>query len=806
MRISADFFPAPPRPRASESLLFVLLLAVLSFQVKGAEVAVPDFTRGDPIPEGATHDWNLGPTGLRGWMHSERLVTTGGRQVRITKVDPGSPADGVLAVGDVLLGVGGKAFAFDPRTEIGQAVTAAETEAGAGKLVFTRWRAGKTEPVTVKIPVLGTYAATAPFACPKSKRIFDQSLRALAARVGEADYGKRHNPITRSLNALALLAGGQPEHLALLKKEAAWAAAYDAQDWQPWFYGYVLMFLAEYRLATGDSSVDAGMTRLALESARGQSAVGSWGHGFARPDGRLNGYGMMNAPGVPLTIGMTLAREAGVKDPALSTAINRSARLLRFYAGKGAVPYGDHHPWIETHEDNGKCGMAAVLFNLLGEAEPAAFFNRMSVASHGAERDGGHTGNFFNLAWAMPGVALGGPEATGAWMKEYGAWSLDLARRWDGTFLHQGPPEPKSDRYKDWDSTGVFILAYAQPLKKIALTGRVKPASPPLSAAVARGLIIDGRGWSNQDRTSVDAKRTVADLLERLGSWSPVVRERAALELGRRGKDHVPAVVALLESPRLETRLGACQALVRLRGAAEPAVPALRKALGDPNLWLRVQAADALAAIGAPSAPAVPELLNRLAQGPAKDDPRAMEQRFLSFAVFDTLPGKLLDEADRTLLFKAIAAGLRNEDGRSRSSVANVYKRFDYDAARPLLTAMREAIVTPSPSGEMFADGVRLRGCEFLAQHRVREGLDLTLDLVDLDRWGEANRTHQCLNIIARYGAAAKPVLPRLRALEQEMTAHKRAKNLEKAIVQIRELIKKIETAENPVELRALGI
>ena len=781
------------------------VLLCLTILAQGAPPVVPDLTRGDPIPEGATHDWNLGPTGLRGWMHSDRLVTTGGRQVRITQVDPGSPADGLLAVGDVILGVGGKLFSFDPRTELGQAITAAETETGGGMLAFRRWRAGKTDAVTVKIPVLGTYSATAPYACPKSKRILDQGLRALAARVGEAEYGKKHHSITRALNALALLAGGDPAHLPLLRKESTWAAEFSGNSRQPWAYGYVMMFLSEYRLATGDRSVEAGLTRLALDSARGQSAVGSWGHDLARPDGRLNGYGMMNAPGVPLTIGMVLAREAGVKDPVVTTAIGKSARLLRFYTGKGAVPYGDHHPWIQTHEDNGKCGMAAVLFNLLGEAGPAAYFTRMSVASHGAERDCGHTGNFFNLAWAMPGVALGGPEATGAWMREYGAWSLDLARRWDGTFMHQGPPEPKPDKYHAWDTTGVFLLAYAQPLKKVALTGRAKPANPPISATVARGLILDGRGWSNQDRTSADAKRSVTELLERLGSWSPVVRERAALELGRRGKDHVPAVVALLASPRLETRLGACQALIRLRGAAESAVPALRKTLGDPDLWLRVQAADALAAIGAPAAPAVPELLTRLARGPTPEDPRGMEQRFLSFALFDTLPAKVLDTADRALVFQAVTAGLRNEDGRSRSSIASIYKRLDYDAARPLLPAMREAIVTPSPSGEMFADGVRLKGCEFLAQHRVREGMDLTLDLVDLDRWGEANRTQQCLNIIGRYGAAAKAVLPRLRALEKQMTTHKRAKLLEKAIVQIRELIKTIETASGPTELRALG-
>ena len=122
---------------------------------------------------------------------------------------------------------------------------------------------------------------------------------------------------------------------------------------------------------------------------------------------------------------------------------------MRFYVGKGAVPYGDHHPWIQTHEDNGKCGMASVLFNLLGEAEGAEFFSRMSVASHGAERDTGHTGNFFNILWSLPGVAQSGPHATGAWMQEFGAWYFDLARRWDGTFLHQGPPQMRNDKYRE---------------------------------------------------------------------------------------------------------------------------------------------------------------------------------------------------------------------------------------------------------------------------------------------------------------------------------------------------------------------
>jgi hypothetical protein len=75
---------------------------------KAQPLTIPDFTKGDAIPAKAKHDWNLGPTGLRGWMFCDKMVTTDARQIAITKVEKGSPADGILAVGDVILGVGGK--------------------------------------------------------------------------------------------------------------------------------------------------------------------------------------------------------------------------------------------------------------------------------------------------------------------------------------------------------------------------------------------------------------------------------------------------------------------------------------------------------------------------------------------------------------------------------------------------------------------------------------------------------------------------------------------------------------------------
>lgn len=160
---------------------------------------------------------------------------------------------------------------------------------------------------------------------------------------------------------------------------------------QTWWNAYVIMLLSEHQSATRDDSLADGMRRLVMEAANGQSSVGSWGHKYALPNGTLSGYGMMNVPGVPLTISMIMAR------------------------------------------DNGKCGMAGVMFNLLGEAKGAEYFSRMAVAAHGPERDTGHTGNFTNMTWAMPGVALSGPQATGAWMKEFGAWYCIMTSRAHGT-------------------------------------------------------------------------------------------------------------------------------------------------------------------------------------------------------------------------------------------------------------------------------------------------------------------------------------------------------------------------------------
>ncbi|MGC6466693.1 MAG: DUF6288 domain-containing protein [Akkermansiaceae bacterium] len=804
-------------PSRFHSLLAVTLLALSPSLLHsagggGGKITPPDFTKGEAIPEGYTHDWNLGPTGLRGWMYSERLETSKARQIRITKVDPGSPADGLLKVGDVILGIGNSPFEGDPRTLFGKAITEAEKKENQGQLPLLCWQDGQAKTITIRLKTLGSYSATAPFNCSKSRQILKQGWKVLAEKIkNEPEKG---HIITRALNASALLASGDPQYLPLLKKQVELLSTFNqGTGVRTWSYAYVNIFLAEYVLATKDhSQVENGLQRITKMIVDGQSAVGSWGHDFIDPSTkRLRGYGMMNAPGIPLTYSLVLARQAGVRVSGLDEAIAKSERFLSFYAGKGAIPYGDHAPWIETHDDNGKNGMAAVLFDHQGQSKIAEYFSRMSVACHGAERDTGHTGPFFNLLWALPAVAKSGPHASGAWMEEF-SWHYDLARRWDGTFLYQGAPSARPEAYNNWDCTGLYLIGLAQGEGKTYFTGRKKPDVPQIDRATAVKLLDDGRGWSNNDRHSFHDSLSPEELVKRLSNWSPTVRERAAMALGKKKDNPTPQLIKLLESGDLYSQYGACQALKMIRGRGAEAVPALLETFKSEDLWLRVLSANALAGIGQPAKSTVPVLLERLTQSGGKDDPRNMEQRYLSFALFNQrggLLGQSLEGIDREMLYKAVRAGLHNEDGRARGSYTSVYRNLSFEELKPLLPDIHRAIKEPAPSGIMFADQIQTGGLELFAKHHVSEGIELLADYARTQKQhASEKRIETIMKLLKSYGAHAQRAIPRLEKaihyFEKEEKNFPRRLGLHKAQV-VREAIEEIKASTDQPELIVLS-
>ena len=739
------------------------------------KVPMPDFTQGGKIPAGTldvTHDWTLGATGARGWVYGWQGQTSEARQILVTQVAKGSPADGVLATGDVILGGGGRAFGEDARIELAKALTAAEQESNGGVLKLTRWRAGESANVQLQLQVLGSYSGTAPYACPKSAKIFERGCQAIAKK------GLNGVSMPNDLNGLALLASGKQEYRPLLAAYAKQVAAFHIEQYATWHYGYANMFLAEYVLATHDTSVLDGVKRLAMDAANGQSGVGTWGHKFARPDGNLNGYGCMNQPGLSLTLSMVLARQAGVQDPVLDRAITKAAGFLRWYVNKGGIPYGDHGPW-PSHEDNGKCSSAAVLFDLLGDREAASFFSRMGTAAYD-ERERGHTGNFFNVLWAMPGVSRGGPLATGAYLKEV-SWYYDLARSWDGSFDYQGEPAGGQEhgKYTRWDCTGAYLLAYALPLKSLYLTGKQACVVPALTAKEVALVIAAGR-----DLVPVNGKdgydaRSNDELLAGLASWSTALRHRSAKALGRRQGDFVPILTRMLAGSERDARYGACEALGAWGPQADAAAPQLRALVKGSDPWLQGLACKALMNLSPAARNASVNDLLAMMVRPNPADPRRMLQRDASVVLFARSPGvhdgpqsllaDSLEGVDRHLLYPAVRSGLQNEDSVVRSAIGKgVFDKLTNQDLAILLPDIVTATEKLAPSDEMFGDGVRLAGLDLLARLHIREGMPLCVSVMEFDRWGSGKRVPGCMASLRKYGANAKQVLPQLRKISQD--------------------------------------
>ena len=747
----------------------ILLLGIQAVMVRAAESAAPkppDLTAGGGKDK--SHDWLLGPTGLRGWMFSNEGQTTCARQILVTAVDKGSPADGILSTNDVILGVEGKPFTADARIQFAKAITAAETKKGGGVLRLIRWRTGETANVELKLKVLGTYSDTAPYDCPKSKAIFEQGCELIAKGGLKSGDG-----MAGYLNMLALLASGKEEYRPLLDAYAKkMVPRMNLTKSGCWGHAYANLFLAEYVLATGDKEMLAELKRTTMDAVEGQSFYGTWGHGGRKPNGNCSGYGAMNQVGLPMTLSMVLAREAGVKDPALDKAIAKSVAFLRWYVDKGAVPYGDHLPWTGSHDDNGKTSLAAVLFDLLGDREATAYFARMATAAYD-EREQGHCGNWFNMMWALPGVSRCGPLATGAYLKEQ-SWYYDLARNWQGGFEYQKIIErDENNNYTGWDLTGTYLMSYGLPLKSLYVNGKKPCSVPPLNGKEVASVIAAGRDSAVVNGKGGYKERKTEELLAGLASWSPVVRKRSAEALAARKEECVPTLQRMLAGSDRYARYGAVETLACLGARADAAAPQLRALLTDKDPWLQSLASQAIRFLGPQARKACTDDLLRLAATPNPSDPRRTVQRAVGLALFCGYPGVggptvlngSVEGVDRKLLYPAVRAMLENDDSVARGGPGVIYDKLSDRDLAVLLQAIVKAAPDAAPSNEMFADGPRLPAFDLLSKHHIREGLKLMEDALNGDRWG-GDVIPTCLAYFLRYGIHAKEVLPRLKNLE----------------------------------------
>jgi len=229
----------------------VAIVLMCSGPAFAARAPVPDLTGGGR--KDRSHDWTLGPTGARGWIWGRDLETTDARQILITMVEKGSPADGVLEPGDVIFRVNGKPFDSDARRAFGRAITEAETTQNKGILKLIRWRKGVQSEIPVQLKVMGGYSGTSPYDCPKSRLILEDACRYLAQRPLRED-------IVGDVSALAMLASGKPEFLDKVRTLARRIGPANLKlelksDMYAWEWGYANLFLTEYYPATADKEV-----------------------------------------------------------------------------------------------------------------------------------------------------------------------------------------------------------------------------------------------------------------------------------------------------------------------------------------------------------------------------------------------------------------------------------------------------------------------------------------------------------------------------------------------------------------------
>ncbi len=783
----------------SRRLILILpVLAIGGAAVCHAKSKLPENT---PAPDltkvviaDLSHTYHLGPTGARGWIHKISSYATpddfegyftnkDARQILVTAVEQGSPADGMLAAGDVILGAGKDPFDMDARKAIADAIDEAETEEHKGVLRLLRWRPdtpdkedatgrskGKSEWVELQLKVMGAYSDTAPYECPKSKAIIDQTA---ALIFNEKRTDRLH------IAALGLLATGEERYIAAVRKyihEKGLAnpkmklSVETAQGSSAWNWSYSAILLGEYYLLTGDKDVLPALETYAVTLAMGQSIAGNWGHKMAdyayndgKAHGRLTGYGALNVVGLPCFMAMNFAEKCGIRHPELTRAIARSSDFFGYYAGKGTIPYGHHHPLEYMVTNNGMSGSSAITFALQGDTERAGFFSRLSAAAH-TKTEVGHTGTFFGTFWTPLGANLAGPDTCAAFFKEH-RWIHTLARTWKGGFVYQAPGGRfggSSESYYGLSSDGAHLIFYATPRRKLVITGRDPNQSIWLMGeeageAVAAGVLDYG-------------SRSEAQLLALLEHPVPMVRRKAADALGTRMGDFVGPLRTMLASGSRDARVGAAHGLAALKERAAPAIDDLVAVIGNPkeNLWVRNRALFALPSIGKPALGAVEGLL-KISLVDKPEDPRGDLDKEIALTVSRLVEDPYQADLDRDLFYPAITKFLDHPHHDTRTAAMKLLHDIPLEDFHLMADEIIHVIRNNDQSYETYHhDAARAAGLAILVRLRIRDGINLCLETIELTTWGQKWRVsgkNGRLATLASYGADAQSVLPQLKEM-----------------------------------------
>jgi len=724
-----------------------------------------------PAPGNICH---YGPTGFFAERSPDHLV--------VDVVEKGSPSDGKLKKGDVILAVDGKPITVDAYNLFTRAIDKAESLAGKGLLELRVRRTGvlppgstatvapkkkskaapepppQTEPeevseldVLLKLKVLGSYSATAPVDCRKTDALIAQTADHI---VKSRDFGRLN------WGLLGLLATGEEKYIKVVRDylhAAPWAQPDQDLDkliakgtggYTSWPWGYQEMLLAEYYLLTGDKFVLPAITKYARVLAAGQDQAGLWGHRMHHPDnGRAFGYGVMNQPSLSIFVSLILAQKCGVDDPVVRAAIKTTHDHYDKWVGHGALPYGNHGPMQHMFTNNGTSGSLAVALALLGNRRGARFYGAMSAAAT-EEILLGHGGPSWNILWSGLGANVLGPEMATAYNNKI-HWLRTVTRTWSGA--HVGMlgwgSTPGSGSF---GSTGSHLLNLCTGRRKIHITGKGMDSSLWVKAPRAKEIVEAG----TIDRSSDDA------LLALLGSPYPPVRVRAAQALAMRDAQVAEEVMALLKDGNANQRVGAIHAIQNLK--IEPVVDELLAIATNEkgDLWVRQVAVSALGGM-AEAKKYAPRLLEML----VRDKPYDQPYRELDLALGGALvklyqPDPYATDLDKDLFYRGVTKLLDHKHGGGRGAGMQLIRNIPREDLLRMADKMVYIIEDKDKTYTFYNGAGRQDALEILYRLGIKEGMEYTVNTAKQGRGGQQRAR---MRLLKTFGGEAKYLIPRIR-------------------------------------------
>lgn len=735
----------PARPALAR--VFILAFAAL-FAISG-----------NPLQAAKSAEHLLGPTGMKG-VDSKS-------EIKISKVEKGSPADGKVKPGDVIVGVNGKPFAANARREFAAAINASEGKSLAGRLLLDL-KGGKQAQLQLK--VLGDFSDSAPADCPKSAAL----VTAAADRIINDPKALANDSLC--VGWLGLMATGEEKYLAFVKSELPkqqWANPDRAHllaiingeqksGYVGWYWGYQLVALAEYHLLTGDRSVLPAIESYALALSLGQDPAGIWGHRMATRDrnGRLPGYSHINQPSLVCFIGLALAKRCGIELPELDRAIAKCRGFYNTFTGKGTIPYGVHDPNSRDFNNNGMSGSAAIAMALCGDHEAAKFFSRQ-VANGYDTLESGHGSSFFNVLWTPLGANVAGPEVTREFSKR-SRWLYTLYRSWDERFTHDG------NSHKSIETSGALLLINCLHRKQLFITGRDADTSLWLSGEDVQKVM---------DYRNIDFKQcSDEELLSMFGHEAPQIRRAAPWILReRQGNSHAKVEDLLRTGTTLEkiSAIGffgyQCPPEIAL-----PRIPLMGEILRDASqdMNVRVAAASAISC-HSPAAHAYFDDMLRLLLEEKPDAEFGVLDGTLGRALCTVTRDPFADNLvkDKKLFYNAVRKLSENPRQNARGDSMTLLANMPLEDFPLIAEEIRAVTLNRDPASHSYHNpqNTLVPGAQVLANLGIRDGLDWAIQSLDTpDGKGSFKRAATQRALLA-YGAHSREKVEEIKKNEERL-------------------------------------